>query len=88
MDNQDTENSTIKAFALDFGVTLTAIVHPEDCGGFSAEVPALPGCFTEGETLDELQANLREAAEGWLKANHDLVSADLDRESSEASDES
>jgi predicted RNase H-like HicB family nuclease len=74
------EDSTFKAFSMDFPVTLTAVIHPEESGGFSAEVPALPGCFTEGETLDELRENLREAAEGWLKANHDLASASVDRE--------
>lgn len=53
-------------------VPLTAIVHPEpDVGGYSAEVPALPGCYTQGETLDEVRSNLREAAEGWLAAAHD-----------------
>jgi predicted RNase H-like HicB family nuclease len=55
-----------------FTVTLTALVYPEpDAGGFSAEVPALPGCYTQGETLEEIQANLREAAEGWLGSAHD-----------------
>ena len=34
-------------------------------------VPALPGCYTQGETLEEVQANLREAAEAWLAAAHD-----------------
>jgi predicted RNase H-like HicB family nuclease len=63
-------------FSLDFPATLTAIVRSEEGGGFSAEVPALPGCFTEGETLEELRENLREAAEGWLKAHQDLFSAD------------
>jgi predicted RNase H-like HicB family nuclease len=52
--------------------TLTAVVHPEpEAGGYSAEVPALPGCYTQGETLDEVLANLREAAEAWLAAAHD-----------------
>ena len=55
-----------------FTVSLTALVFPEpDAGGYSAEVPALPGCYTQGETLEEVQANLREAAEGWLGAAHD-----------------
>jgi predicted RNase H-like HicB family nuclease len=50
-----------------FTITLTALVYPEsEAGGYSAEVPALPGCYTQGETLEEVQANLREAAEGWL----------------------
>ncbi len=45
---------------------LTTLVHPAEEGGFWAEVPALPGCVSEGETLEETLANIREAAEGWL----------------------
>lgn len=57
-------------------VTLTALVHAEpDAGGFSAEVSALPGCYTQGETLEEVRANLREAAEAWLAAAHDHATA-------------
>jgi predicted RNase H-like HicB family nuclease len=49
--------------AVDVAVTLTAIVRAEpDTGGYSACIPALPGCHTQGETLDEVRANLREAA--------------------------
>jgi predicted RNase H-like HicB family nuclease len=59
-------------FAVDVTVVLTAIVEPEsDAGGLSASIPALPGCHTQGETLDEVRANLREAAEGWLAVAHD-----------------
>ena len=47
---------------------LKAIVHEAEEGGFWAEVPALPGCFTQGETMAELEANLREAIQGWLLA--------------------
>jgi predicted RNase H-like HicB family nuclease len=57
---------------LEFTVTLSALVHPEpEAGGYSAEVPALPGCYTQGETLEEVQANLKEAAEAWLASAHD-----------------
>lgn len=35
-------------------------------GGYWAEVPAIPGCATQGETLEELLANLQEAIEGCL----------------------
>ena len=42
------------------------VVHPADEGGYWAEVPALPGCATQGETMDELMSNLREAIEGCL----------------------
>ncbi|MGA2541343.1 MAG: type II toxin-antitoxin system HicB family antitoxin [Verrucomicrobiota bacterium] len=45
---------------------LKAIVHQAEEGGFWAEVPALPGCATQGETLAEVEANLREAIDGWL----------------------
>ena len=47
---------------------LTAIVHKDESGGYWAEVPALPGCATEGETLAELRANLRDAIRGCLEA--------------------
>ena len=45
---------------------LQVIVHEEPTGGYWAEVPALPGCMTQGETLDEVLANVREAVAGWL----------------------
>lgn len=45
---------------------IRAIVHEAEEGGFWAEVPAIPGCASQGETLDELLANLREAIEGCL----------------------
>ena len=47
---------------------LKAIIHEAEEGGFWAEVPALPGCVTQGESLVELEANLHEAIEGWLLA--------------------
>jgi predicted RNase H-like HicB family nuclease len=39
----------------------TAVVYGEEEGGFWSEVPELPGCFTQGETLDALYRNLIEA---------------------------
>jgi predicted RNase H-like HicB family nuclease len=35
-------------------------------GGFGGEVPALPGCYSEGETVEELKHNIREAITGVL----------------------
>lgn len=61
-----------RPFEMTFPVTLEAVVEPEAEGGFSASVPSLPGCFTEAETLDELRANLIEAAEGWLAAKREM----------------
>lgn len=49
-------------------MTLKAVIHEAEEGGFWAEVPALPGCFTQGETFPELETNLREAIRGWLLA--------------------
>ncbi len=47
---------------------LKVVVHPAEEGGFWAEVLALPGCVSQGETLVETLSNLRESAEGWMEA--------------------
>jgi predicted RNase H-like HicB family nuclease len=43
-----------------------AIVHKAEEGGYWAEVPSIPGCATQGETMEDLRSNLREAIEGCL----------------------
>jgi len=48
---------------------LKAIIHKANEGEFWAEVPALPGRVTQGDTMEELQANLHEAIEGWLSVD-------------------
>jgi predicted RNase H-like HicB family nuclease len=45
---------------------LKVLIYPEEEGGFSVAVPALPGCYSDAETLEEARANAREAAECWL----------------------
>jgi len=45
---------------------LKVIVHNAEEGGYWAEVPALPGCATQGEDFEELLVNLYEAVEGCL----------------------
>ena len=50
-------------------MNLQVIIHHAEEGGYWAEVPALPGCATQGETLEELNATLREAIAGCLAAN-------------------
>jgi predicted RNase H-like HicB family nuclease len=45
---------------------IKVVVHEAEEGGFWAEVPAIPGCATQGDTLDELMKNLHEAVEGCL----------------------
>ena len=54
------------------GIKVKVIVHEAEEGGFWVEVPALPGCFTQGETRAELLANLRDAVEGCLLAGSGL----------------
>jgi len=48
---------------------IKVIVHPAEEGGFWAEVPAIPGCATQGETFEELLQNLYEAVEGCLSVD-------------------
>ncbi len=40
------------------------IIHAAEEGGYSAEVPSIPGCVTQGDTIEELSFNLREAVDG------------------------
>jgi predicted RNase H-like HicB family nuclease len=49
-------------------VQIKIVVHQAEEGGFWAEVPAIPGCATQGDSMDELMQNLREAIEGCLFA--------------------
>jgi len=46
---------------------IRAIIYPAEEGGYWAEVPALPGCITEGDTMEEVVANLKDAIAGWLE---------------------
>ena len=48
---------------------IKVVVHEAEEGGFWAEVPALPGCATEGESFEELLQNLYEAVEGCLSVD-------------------
>ncbi len=48
-------------------MTFKVVIHPELTGGYWGEVPALPGCYSQGDTVEELLANLREAAAGCLE---------------------
>jgi predicted RNase H-like HicB family nuclease len=47
---------------------LKVLIHAAEEGGFWAEVPAFPGCVSEGDTLEEVRANIKESAEGWLES--------------------
>ena len=52
---------------------LKAVIHKAEEGGFLAEVPSLPGCSTQGETLEELTENLRDAITLWLDVGEDEI---------------
>lgn len=53
--------STTSALPIRTESRFRAVVHTEPEGGYWAEVPELPGCFTQGATLDEIYRNLPEA---------------------------
>jgi predicted RNase H-like HicB family nuclease len=46
---------------------LQIVLEPSDEGGYTVYVPSLPGCISEGDTLDEALANIREAIELYLE---------------------
>jgi len=46
---------------------LHVIIEQDEAGYYVAEVPALPGCFSQGKTYDAALANIKEAIEGWLE---------------------
>jgi predicted RNase H-like HicB family nuclease len=48
---------------------LKIIIHKAEEGGYWGEVPAIPGCATQGETFEELLQNLYEAIEGCLSVD-------------------
>jgi predicted RNase H-like HicB family nuclease len=50
---------------------LRVVLEPSDEGGFTALVPALPGCVSEGDTRDEALANIQEAIELYLEPVED-----------------
>ncbi|MHB0912070.1 MAG: type II toxin-antitoxin system HicB family antitoxin [Armatimonadota bacterium] len=46
----------------------TVLIHPAEEGGYWTEVPALSGCFSQGETVEEAIENTREAIESHIAA--------------------
>ena len=56
------------------------VIHEEPEGGFWAEVPALPGCWSEGETEEEALENIRDAIHDYLAALEDRLKDQETRE--------
>lgn len=52
-------------------MNVTVLVHDAEEGGYWAEVPEFSGCLSQGNTLDELESNIREAIETWLAAERE-----------------
>ena len=46
---------------------LHVVVEQDEAGYYAAEVPALPGCLSQGKTREEAIENIKEAVEGWLE---------------------
>ncbi|GAB4233146.1 MAG: hypothetical protein Kow0049_16400 [Stanieria sp.] len=55
---------------------IKAIIHRAEEGGYWAEVPALPGCVTEGDSMDEVINNLQDAIQGWLEVANERQKPD------------
>jgi predicted RNase H-like HicB family nuclease len=55
---------------------LRVVIHEAEEGGYWAEVPAIPGCATQGDSFEELLANLYEAVEACLSVDVDEPEAD------------
>jgi predicted RNase H-like HicB family nuclease len=58
---------------------LHVIIEQDEKGYFVAEVPALPGCVSQGRTRKEAIANIKEAIEGWLEVMESKKSLDPTR---------
>jgi predicted RNase H-like HicB family nuclease len=54
---------------------LKVILEPSEEGGYTALVPSLPGCISEGDTRDEALTNIREAIELYLEPAEDDLPA-------------
>jgi predicted RNase H-like HicB family nuclease len=64
-------------------VHLKVILEPSDEGGYTASVPTLPGCVSEGDTREEALANIRDAIELYLEPVEDDLAGKEDAEVAE-----
>lgn len=56
----------------------TAVFEPDaEAGGYTVTIPALPGCISEGDTFEEAQKNIQEAAELYLEVMRERKEEDL-----------
>jgi predicted RNase H-like HicB family nuclease len=55
----------------------SVIYEPSVEGGYVVSVPVLPGCYSQGETIEEAQKNIQEAIELYLEETNEIVNQDL-----------
>ena len=64
-------------------MNVTVLVHDAEEGGYWGEVPEFPGCLSQGDTLDDLERNIRESIEAWLASEredgHEIASGSVRR---------
>jgi predicted RNase H-like HicB family nuclease len=58
---------------------LHVVIEKDESGYFVTEVPALPGCFSQGKTREEALTNIKEAIEGWFEVMESKQSFDRTR---------
>jgi len=62
-------NKTLEYYmSLPYSVLLTPL-SAEDGGGWFAQIPALPGCMSDGETQLEALAMIEDAKRGWIESS-------------------
>lgn len=54
-------------------------IEQDEAGYYVAEVPALPGCFSQGKTYEQAIDNIKEAIEGWIEVMESKQPLDPDR---------
>ena len=58
---------------------LHVVIEKDESEHFVTEVPALPGCLSQGKTREEALANIKEAIEGWFEVMESKQSFDRTR---------
>ncbi|MDF5728533.1 MAG: type II toxin-antitoxin system HicB family antitoxin [Rhizonema sp. PD38] len=71
--NQNQKNKPIEKLSLEHYLNLQypVTLYPDSEGGYVAQIKDLPGCLTQGETLEETIANLKEARELWIETAYE-----------------
>ena len=66
--NQQTEKQPLEYY---FNLQYSITIDPDIDGGYVAQIKDLPGCLTQGETLEETISNINEARELWLETAYE-----------------